>query len=322
MKKLNIKEFGFFYLAIIVSLIFAGLLIYDAYNIKIINVSLYKQRTDAQAKEYMKIDELSEDTSGQIIEFIDKNFNTSASVYCIVSDGDEIVFVKDKQTTSKLKDSSYSKYMADIENGNEKYIVSTAASKLNDVMITIVSKEEYIVKQGKYDLLIQHVHLYSILFALACVAIAYFQMRRRKRLAREIGNLHEEMAVDRKHIESLVDKKNNEQNADMNNKSSGFMSKKTMEAIVNLLTDKQKNACCKIMLKVSNEDELLKMVVLLDRTSKKGCISCLYEENTFMIILLNANNDDAKIFISTLDAGYRKSFQETIPVFDIQIDSL
>lgn len=338
MKLLKGKETGAFYGAVVLSVVFVALFIYDAVNCRNHNILVYTERTQTQAGEYMAMAAKNGTIDGNaLVEAVKSNFDTSASVYCVAAVNDRIIFVKDKATTAQLKDDSYSRYFnmeaaVDVEGDDScnfttklsdgrTYLVSsvTATSGKDKITLAICSRKEYVEKQGKFDLLIQHVSLYAVLFALACITIAFFQMQGRRRLARRIEELKNEMTEDRLHIENLETEKNRGQEVEMNDRDSGFLSKKTMLAILGLLTWEQKKASCRIKISTGSDDELLKVAVLLDRTNKKGCMSCLWEKNKFFVLLLNGTQEDATAFVNHIYDSFEQEYQESAPELEIEI---
>ncbi|MGN0480146.1 MAG: hypothetical protein ACI4EV_01090, partial [Lachnospiraceae bacterium] len=317
MKLLKRKEAGYFYGAVVLSVIFATLLIYDAVNCKNENVTLYRERTLTQAGEYMAMSTKNGTIDENVlVENIKTGFDTSASVYCVVAVDGEIIFAKDKATTSQLKDTSYDRYFGapDVTYGQGEvrcnftaelsdkrtYLVSSVTGKAGEKEITlaICSRKDYVEKQGKFNLLIQHVSLYSVLFALTCMALTFFQLQAKKRLIKQIDDMKAEMTQNRLQIETLETEKMRGQELEMNDKNCGFLSKKTMLAILGVMTPEQKKASCRVKIHTGSDDELLKIAVLLDRTNRKGCVSCLWEEDVFLIVLLNGTREDAKDFVN------------------------
>lgn len=338
MKFLKRKEAYYFYGAVVLSIVFVALLIYDAVNCKNQNLLVYAERTQTQLDEYVAmatqngaIDE------NLLVEKIKSNFDTSASVYCVVAVNGKITFVKDKATTTQLKNNSYDDYFkesnsktlespADLTFTTElpdgkTYLVSAKrfTSGRKEVKFAICSRKEYVEKQGKFDLLIQHVSLYAMLFALACITIAFFQMLARQRLVSQIEALKGQMQEDRIQIENLETEKARGQELEMNDKNCGFLSKKTMLAIFELLTPAQKAASYKVKIHTSNDDELLKVAILLDRTNKKGCMSCLWEEDKFLIVFLNGTKDDASAFVSHIYNSFEQEYQESAPELEVSM---
>lgn len=327
--------------AVIVSVLFVALFVYDAINCRNKNLAVYSAQTEQQASILLS-DALAGESGSvkdRLIRAIENSFDTSASVYCVVGINGQVVYEKDRVTTEKMKEISWEAYMNGREDSvwidspargtrrstlpdKKVYLTSAVSAEVGEELIQlgICMRQEYLVKRGQFDLLIQHVILYTLLFSSAFIAITFFQRMNYSRLQKSMKIMDNKMIADRKQIELLETEKTRQQDADINDKNSGFLSKKTLETILGLLTPAQKAASCKIKIRMQDQSHLLEMAVLLDRMNTKGCISCLWNEDTFFMILLNGSTEDAKQFVKQLFNRYEKEFQVQAPQADVNID--
>jgi hypothetical protein len=334
------KENYGLYAMVVLALILCVLLIYDAINCRNQNMYLYASNMEKQAQEYLYMSKLSgEDVNEELVRVIGDNFDTSASVYAIAAADDDIFFVKDSYTTSQLSDISFNTY---VDAGNaqylpspaaasfvtkldgKKYIISMAATSNNGgtTLLAIASRWDYVEKQGKYNLLIQHVCLYALLFAAASITLVFFQNVKLRNQLKQINSLKDTMAKERVTLDELVSEISAGQNRNMNEKNSGFLSRKTMMSILDSMTKEQLKKSCTITIKVTGEEEQIKTVVLLERINKKGCISCLLESNTFLMLLINNELEDARRMKGQLAHCYEQEYQEKCPDWSMEIRQL
>lgn len=335
------KNAAAFYGAVVLSVVFVVLFIYDAVSCRNTNLSVYSAQTEQQAAVLLgdALEGGADGVKDRLIRSIENSFDTSASVYCVIAVDGQVVFEKDRATTEKMKEISWEDYM----NGQgdsiwlESPAKGTRRSTLPDKKVYLTSgisaqageetiqlgicvRLSYMVKRGQFNLLVQHISLYALLFGAAFISLSFFQRLNYAKLQKAVKSMEEKMAQERKKIEVLEAEKDRLQGVDINDKSSGFLSKKTVETILGLLTPEQKANSCKIKIGIKEQSRLLEMAVLLDRMNIKGCISCLWNEDTFFMILLNGSVEDAKQFVKQMFHRYEKEFQLQPPQADVSID--
>lgn len=326
--------------AIVISLVFIVLMVVETMSCRQRNLCVYASYDEQLATGMLSMAAKNDKPAEYLVQSIKDSFDTSASKYCVVALNEDIIFQKDDTTTKRLEDTGLAQFLNGrgdakvLDNpaqstsevtlaDGKKYLVASASHNTDDGRITLVicSRKDYVVKKGEFDLLSLHVVLNIVLMSIAFVAIVFFMNVMNKKLSRKIEQMSVVAISDRKQIENLEEEKTLLQQSDINDKSSGFLARKTVETILQTLTYEQKAASSKLKIKTYSESDRINMAIILDRINIKGYISCLWSEDTIFIVCLNQTEDNARRFFDTLVERYEREFQTSMPQVDVVIDN-
>lgn len=275
-----------------------------------------------------------------LITIIQDSYVTSASSYCFVAVDDRIIFLRDERKTSlslqQFLDLSsdkleYLDYPAKntihtVLGDNQKYVISLFKAEQDGKTITlgICTRTDYIVKRYEADLLIQHILLYNLLLIIGFVTAMFYLMRQNKNQKDTIHQITDEMVRNRKLIEVLNEESDNQSNQKLNDKNSGFLTKNTVEEMLQILTREQKKKCTRIVIEIESWDvnTLVQFAIMLERIKIRKSVSCLWKDGEFLVILLNCNQIEVENYVKQLQNQYENEFQDKVANIRFRIEQL
>lgn len=335
-------------MSVVLSTICLVLSVVDVYGCVKNNLVSYSNTMESYLKMLItngsyKANEVEGSIVDGIVVAIENEFPTSASFYCIVAVDDEIVFLRDKSVTSNTHDVMFSEYLnletdnsilvtdygrsliSELDNGN-KYLISKENIDTGNEVITIAicTDAEYMMKNGNFDILLQHLVLYLVLLSIAFITSVIYLNFRDKENIRIEAELNNKLIENRILIERLGDKIDNQNNSDITDRSGGFYTEEVIEQVISSLTEEQKEKSRKVTIKFSNNDLQLavRYSVLLERMRVTKSIFCLREEDEILVVMLNTEEDGVNNFAKQFIMQYQNMFQSDVKDTKIIIDKL
>lgn len=270
-----------------------------------------------------------------IIAYIEQEYPTSASDYCFVALDEEILFMRDENFTKSLTEENVqayfgiSKHTPKIDecknsysvllNGAPWYVIfremTVDGQKL---MLGICSSENYLISESDFDILMQHSVLYMALFSIAFIVSVFFLSHREKENAAMEQQLTEQLVENRRLIERLGERLEAQSSMDYR-RENGFCSKDVVIGIMEKLTQEQREKSQKIEIKLNETkpQTVVKYSVLLERMKVNKSVCCLWDDETFLVLLLNTDENGASNFIKQFLLEYQKMFRSDAE--DIQV---
>ena len=328
-------------MSVVLSVLCLSMLLYDTYGCMKRNLAIRCEQKEAYLNiliEYASTQEGQPDQSVEdgIIDFIEQKYPTSASDYCFVAVDGTLVFLRDRDLTAKLQerdmeayfgfsdeseriDTAYD-YTAVVERSGREWYVSRYDLNADGKVVTVgicVSKD-YMMADGDFDLMLQHVILYMVLFSVAFIVSVIFLSHREKENMVMEQKLTEQLAENRRLIERLGEQI--EAQSDMEfQRQTGFCTKKVVEQVLEQLTEEQKEKSCKVTIRMLTAEPhlIVRYSVLLERMKVSKSVCCLWEKDEFMVLILNTDEAGARNFAKQFLLQYQKMFQSDAR--DIQI---
>lgn len=321
-------------MSVVLSVLCTCLMVFDVVTCRetnLVNACLEKEKY-LQAMAYSG----NYETEG-IIDYIKETYMTSASDYCFVAVDGELVFVRDDNYTESLEETNLKKHF-DISNRTQKiegckkaYVVTSEGSvwnlichdiKLAEQTMTlgICVRNEFLVSTGDFDILLQHSVLYMVLFSIAfIVSIVFLSSREKENRLMEI-KLTEQLQENRRLIERLGERLEAQSEMEYQ-KENGFCTREVVSQIMDKLTAEQKEKSRKLVIRMkeTSSASIVKYSVLLERMKVNKCVCCLWEEDTFLVLLLNTDEHGANNFVKNFLLQYQKMFRQDAK--DIQISA-
>lgn len=271
----------------------------------------------------------------QIVAYIEQEYPTSASDYCFVALDEEILFMRDENFTKSLDEKNVLAYLGISEHtpkmeecagsysvllgGAPWYVImhemTVGEQKL---LLGICSSETYLISESDFDILLQHSVLYMALFSVAFVVSVFFLSHREKENEEMEQQLTKQLVENRRLIERLGERLEAQSSMDYR-RENGFCSKEVIVGIMEKLSPQQREKSQKVEIKVNemNSQTMVKYSVLLERMKVSKSVCCLWEEDTFLVILLNTDENGASNFIKQFLLEHQKMFQ--CDATDIQV---
>ena len=179
-----------------------------------------------------------------------------------------------------------------------------------EVALGICCSENYLISKGDFDILLQHSVLYMALFSIAFIVSVFFLSHREKENEIMEQKLTEQLVKNRRLIERLGERLEAQSSVDYR-RENGFCSKDVVVGIMDKLTPQQraKSHKIEIHMKETHPQTIVRYSVLLERMKVSKSVCCLWEENAFLVLLLNTDVDGASNFIKQFLLEYQKMFQ-------------
>lgn len=338
------------YAVILFCIIEAVLMVGDIWSSINHNLLIYgsqqEQLISTMLSSYLLIDRDHEGSiKDTIISNIKEDFPTSSSVYCFVALNDKMIYIKDQSTTQELLnkneisverylnqkgkktvilDNPAKKTIQVVMDDNIKYYVSmdTISYRGDVITLGICTKVNYIIKKYSFDILVLHLGTYFALFVIGFISTAYFFYKRVKQDKLDIEELKNELSNNR----LLMDKLNEEvwevTSSEMSNNLYGFFPKGVVQNVLSNLTIEQSKLTLKIFIHINSpgKEIFINIAALLERFYIIKNISCFWNEEEFLVLLLNATNKDAVLFEKFVRRQYRTKYNKNIDdvIFDIE----
>jgi hypothetical protein len=279
-----------------------------------------------------------------IISNIQDNFPTSSSVYCFVAVNDKMLFIKDQSSTRQLLnncemkveqylnqkgkppvplDSPAAKTVRTVLE-NAKYYVSMDSITYGDDVITlgICTKMNYIIKRDRFDILLLHLGTYIALCVIAFISSTYFLLNEIKSKNIKIQELETEVTNNRQLLDQLHEEVWEVTSSDISINLYGFFPKEVVEKVLLNLTLEQAKLTRKIYLRLnsSSKETFINIAALLERFYMIKNVSCFWNENEFLVLLLNASDKEAELFEKYIRRQYQIRYSSSIDrvIFDIE----
>lgn len=320
--------------AAVIGLVFLLLLLFDinhtvnksflVYNNhqKIIADALLNDAVEQVTNEGGEIEEV-------IVFRIIQSFPTSSSMFCILAKNEEIVFLKDENTTSTLMDEQLNSYFDDQQvaaKDQQTYLVARSDVTYHKDQYTLVvcTRENYLIKKLQLDVLKLHALGYFIVYGVALLILNilsfYVLWSREQRITR----LEQEAKQNRLVIESLENDKNrNYTNSERADELSFYDKEIVNEVIVRMPTD-AKQTCIQIDIFVEHlkMEHFILITSILSRIKEGGSISCYWGENQFKVLLFHHGKEEVQRFIDLFLRKYKAESKENADELRIVASSL
>jgi hypothetical protein len=309
---------------IVLGIVFLILLILDLNNAFDQSESIYKKNQSILADALMDnaINQATNNNTElqELITYeIMSSYPTSSSMYCILAKNDEIVFLKDENTSSTLNGEKLSSYFDEdlISIRDQKaYIVSFTEVEYNNDQYTLAvcTKKEYLEKKSNFDVLRLHSLVYFAGYSIALVIINILFSYSLRTKEKRIKKLELEAKNNRLVIETLENDKNrnyvNSERAD----DFSFYRKEILEEVIAGMTLPEKEACIQIDIFVENlkMDHFIQITTILNRIKVGQSISSYWEENQFKVLLFHHKKEEVQRFIDLFLSKYKIESQENV----------
>lgn len=254
-----------------------------------------------------------------VSDIIKKDFPTSSSYYCIFTKENEILFIKDENTTESLKGQSLRDLLSQelaTKQETSKYLVADMQLKLdnNSYSFSIYTKESYFIKQMNFNNISLYTIVYFLLYMIMQIittVLAFYAMREDKRT---IEALNEKSINDRMLIDKLESDKTDRYVITGEEGVYSFYPRSVVEEVKVQLTAKEKENCVQIDFIIDNlkMEHFVGVSIVLDRIKMKNSVACYWEENIFRVLTFNAEEEDVRSFIDLFLRTYQDQCKEKI----------
>lgn len=282
------------------------------------------------------------DFTDGMIQTIEAEFPTSSQMFCLVGKDNVILFLRDQIRTAELYDIAVADYIGagkpdDITKEKinssisylqkkDRYVITRIDKETEQGLITVAicAKESYLLKSGNFDMLLQHLLVYIGLLAIAfIVSVAHLSARVREKAERETL-LSEQLANDRALIERMGRHLERHENGEVMGGESSYYPRSVVERVLSNLSREQRRNSRKMMIYCEKNSQvmLVRMAVLIERVLNGRGIFCLWAEDEYQIVVLNAGNETMENIAKQLLVQYRDMYQADIDGIRITIDRL
>lgn len=319
-------------MSIILSALCIVLIVFDVVQCRKVNL----HRICKEKEAYLEAMAYSGNYSQEdIVAYIKSDYPTSASDYCFVAVDEEIVFMRDDNFTEGLTEQNVKAYFGISEHTPKVSGCQNAYSvllggvpwyvMLNDVTVSgqtlsigICISEKYLIAEGDFDIMLQHSVLYMALFSIAFIVSVVFLSHREKENEEMEEKLTGQLVENRRLIERLGERLEAQSSTDYQ-RENGFCPREVVVQIMEKLTPKQRMNSQKIEIRLteSTVEAVVRYSVLLERMKVSRSVCCLWEEDVFLVLLLNTDEDGSTNFITQFLLEYQKMFRSDAT--DIQI---
>ncbi|MBE5882323.1 MAG: hypothetical protein E7289_08475 [Lachnospiraceae bacterium] len=319
-------------MSVVLSVLCMGLLVFDVLQCREANL----QEICLEKESYLEAMAYSGNFAPEaLIDYIKETYPTSASDYGFVAVDDEILFMRDDNYTKSLKETDtrayfgISEHSAKVEGSRNAYAVFLSGTPWyvifheeivqdKEITVGICISREYLISQSDFDILLQHSVLYLALFSVAFVVSVFFLAHREKENENMENELKEQLVENRRLIERLGERLEAQSGTDYQ-RENGFCRREIVEQIMQKLTPEQKEKSRKITvrMKENTPQAIVNYSVLLERMKVNKSVCCLWENEEFLILLLNTDEEGATNFVKQFLLQYQKMFRSDAT--DIQI---
>lgn len=264
-----------------------------------------------------------------MIMYIKEEFPTSSSMYCVVAKNDEIVFLKDENTSSTISNENLSSFFDENNistKDNQEYIIaSSEMSFLGDqYTLKICTKHSYLMKKIKLGEMKLHCLGYFSIYGVTLLVIILFSYYKLRSKEKKIGILDEEVKNDRLLIEKLENDKNNNY---VNSERAGeysFYNRSVLDEVILIMNEEEKMKCIQVDIFVENLkiEHFVMVTAILGKIKVGGSISAYWGDNQFKVILFNSDNEEVEGFIDLFVSKYKKETVEKVEEIKIAASRL
>lgn len=304
------------------------------------NMEMYLEELVSSAEYLAK--ERNTQLTDEIIFAVEERFPTSSKNFCLIGKNDVILFLRDKARTAELFDITVGDYIGyankeaiesarinstvDRIQDNDRFLVTRVDfMRDTDLMtVAICTEETYLLESGNFDILLQHLMVYIGLLAVAfIVGVSYLSVRVKEKTEKE-ENLHGQLSENRVIIERLAKRLESRENGDILGGEGSYYPRSVVERVLSNLTREQRRKSRKIVVhcEKGNQIVLVRMAVLIERLLSGRGIFCLWAEDEYQIIVLNAENDTLENIAKQLMVQYKNMFYKDMEDIRITIDRL
>lgn len=269
-------------------------------------------------------------SSTALVQTIKREFETNSKNYCIVGTEEELLFVRDDRMTEELYDTSVTELLGSgkartpnlpwvetrvFPDGME-YIVAGVCIESEEGLLTVAicAREDYVIKQGDFDVLLQRVFVYLVLTGVAYIASVSFLSGQDTASRQQKHEMQEQLVHNRKIIERLGTKLEERNSSEWLREEGGMCSREILNGVLVALTPEQRKKSRKMMVYVKEKDALMlsRVSVLLDRMLKGVSVCSLWDEDCFYVLLLNTDDEAAANFAKQFILQYQTMFRQDI----------
>lgn len=310
--------------AIFLGIVFVVLLLNDLNRVTEKSLNTYRENQNNLANLMVNTAVLQAQSKSDELENVLKNeikdnFPTSSSVYCIIAKDNQIVFLKDENTTSTLGDETLSG-LFDKKNtssrDNKRYQLSTAEIQYKGVNYTLAvcAKENYLI--DKLDLTEVKLHYigYFVVYGMILTIIIIGSFRLLGTREKKLINLENEIKNSRITIDRLEnDKKKNYTNSEREDVYS-FYNRSIVDEVIKEMSQEGKAKCILIDITVENlkMEHFVMITAILGRIKVGKSISCYWEENQFKVLLFDSGMEEVQNFIHLFINKYKTETNEKV----------
>lgn len=285
--------------------------------------------------------ETTKEVVDNIVRKIQKEYNTTASNFAFVAVGEKITFLQDETVTdtmteyninrflntnsaSALDESLWDTMVTTLPNGNTVLVSkNTVTVGEEEITFGICTRQKYAIQRSNFDVLIQHLLLYMVLYSISFITTVVYLVYKEKESLVIKRQLEEKVVENRLLIEKLENKI--EQSAAKGQEVHyGFTNKKTIIDIMDSLEGDRRLATQKIYISTldMSVENVVRYAVVLDRMKLPKTVMCLWEEDKYLALMLNADKDEAKNYARQFILQYQSIYGEDIEETKITIEGL
>lgn len=268
--------------------------------------------------------------SDRLLQIIHAAYETNSRAYCFVGRGETLLFVRDEKMTEELYDKSVTDFLGTWEEhaaaepwvetrkfpDGRVYIVAGVCVEAEEGLLTVAicTGEEYVIKQGDFDVLRQRLFVYLVLTGIAYIASVSFLSGKDVASRKQKSELQKQLVNDRQIIERLGTKLEERSSGELSEAEGGMCSREILDGVLASLTPEQREKSRKMMVYLEKKDMLLlsRVSVLLDRMLKDVSVCSLWDETSFYVLLLNVEDEGAVNFAKQFVLQYQKMFRQDI----------
>ncbi len=263
----------------------------------------------------------------QIIAYIQDQYPTSASDYCFVAVDDKLIYIRDDNYTKGIDETDVDAYFEISEHtprlgegmnacrvwlGGQAWNVirHEETTQNGHLTVGICINEAYQIAEGDFDLLFQHSMLYMALFSVAFIVSVVFLSHREKENEMMEQKLTQQLEENRRLIGRLGERLEAQSGVDYQ-RENGFCTKEVVEKVMEKLTPEQRSKSRKILIHMRERDPqaVVRYSVLLERMKVNKSVCCLWNDEEFLVLLLNTEETGASNFAKQLLLQYQNMFQ-------------
>ena len=344
-KKNNVVSNKLIGISIALSVLCIALALVDMLSCLKQNLVVYSENQETYISEVLSDcsddSETTKEVVDNIVRKVQKEYNTTASNFTFIAVGEKLIFLQDETVTdtmteyninrflntnsaSTLDESLWDTMVTTLANGNT-VLVSKNTVTVGDDEITfgICTRQKYAIQRSNFDVLIQHLLLYMVLYSISFITTVVYLVYKEKESLVIKRQLEEKVVENRLLIEKLENKI--EQSAAKGQEVHyGFTNKKTIIDIMDSLEGDRRLATQKIYISTldMSVENVVRYAVVLDRMKLPKTVMCLWEEDKYLALMLNADKDEAKNYARQFILQYQSIYGEDIEETKITIEGL
>ena len=264
----------------------------------------------------LRQDNNNSDITEKLSGYIKEHFPTSSSVYCIITENDNVMFYKDDNTTSSLVEDHISQYFHGSLSlrDNKKYILSKSEMQYNGInyALIIATKSDYYLKKIK----LLEIRLYCMgffsLYGATLLVVLIYHLYKLKSEEKNNQILKTEIRKNRQLIDFLEEDRN--RHFAHSEKEFSFYSRSIVEEVITNMTKEDIEKCIQIDITVENPrmEHFIFITAILSRIKGDNSIASYWEKNSFKVLLLNSSKTEALDFMNLFIRKYKSESEEKV----------